>query len=175
MKALTRWNVSRRNMSRWYIVAAVVWAALVSGLLIFGILNWEQSAGSGVNSGMTLYESDGLTPIAIAVAPLVWVVVTAAVAWAAARYRSFALSVLAGVLALILGTLCAATLLAVFTPIPLIGLAFGVSAALLLLSVFLDRAAIRSETQRPPLSEMPPPNPTHVTTLPSTPSTPTAP
>jgi hypothetical protein len=157
-----------KSPARWLTLAAVTWAALVSGLLIYFTLTWQQSAGSGSNSGLTMYESDGLTPIAIFLAPFVWILVTAGVAWAASRYRSFALSVVAGVLALILGTLCALTILAVFTPIPFIGIAFGLSVVLLLVGIFIERTQINSDIKRQKWVELPPPDAAQVIALPGT-------
>ena len=161
-----------KSPARWLTLAAVAWAALVSGLLIYFTFTWQQSSGSGSNSGLTMYESDGLTPIAIFLAPFAWILVTAGVAWAASRYRSFALSVVAGVLALILGTLCALTILAVFTPIPFIGMAFGLSVVLLLVGIFTERVQINADTKHEKLAELPPPA---VSQFPAFPSTPTAP
>jgi hypothetical protein len=161
-----------KNPARWLTLAAVAWAALVSGSLIYLTFTWQQSAGSGSNSGLTMYESYGLTPIAIFLAPFAWIVVTAGVAWAASRYRSFALSVFAGVLALILGTLCALTILAVFTPIPFIGMAFGLSALLLLVGIFTERVQINAEIKHQKLAELPPPAASQFTPFPSTPTAP---
>jgi hypothetical protein len=161
-----------KSPARWLTVAAVAWAAVVSGSLIYLTFTWQQSAGSGSNSGLTMYESDGLTPIAVFLAPFVWILVTAGVAWAASRYRSFALSVLAGVLALILGTLCALTILAVFTPIPFIGIAFGLSVVLLLVGIFMERVQINTEINHQKSTELPPPVASQFTPLPSTPTAP---
>jgi hypothetical protein len=140
--------------------------------LLYVITVVRNAADGTVGAGQTTFETDGVTAIAIAVAPLIWIVLTAAVAWTASRKQSFALSVFAGVLALILATMCALTILAAFTMIPLVGLAFGVPAILLLAAIFTERAEMKAERKRRELAQMPAPEPAPAIASPETPTAP---
>jgi hypothetical protein len=44
-----------KSAARWMLVGAVAWAAVFSGLLVFRIVTWRQSAGTGSGSGKTMF------------------------------------------------------------------------------------------------------------------------
>jgi MFS family permease len=161
-----------KNPARWLTLAAVAWAFVLTAGLVYVVTALHDTNPAIANAGRSWFDEVGVKAIAIAVAPLVWIVVSAAVAWLASRKRSMALSVLAGVLTVIFGTVCGLTILAVFTPLPFVGMAFGLSAVLLLIAIFTERADITAERQRQSLSQMSPPDPAHLIAIPGTPTAP---
>ena len=143
-----------KNPVTWLVIGAFTWATIIAGT-IAGIAFWHNFFGAdappthdqAVNAALVLF------------VPILVFAIAGLLVWFADRTHHLALYALAWSIVGILGAMCVVSLLAVFTPIPFVGVALGISVALLGGALITSHTAHAANRARLELTTLPPPSP----------------